>query len=142
MGAYPECYLDEIVETQGLLFEYIAEMEPKVDVEDFIVTYMQSKTRSYIDRGNAYTCTKSRRELFEFFCDVDHYTLRPGAGMGGFMPNWIGQFYAYYQWQNEVPSRELIKLLPLDFMKAAYHGLHDLELDLAVAKVANALKNS
>lgn len=25
MAAYPECYLDEIVETQGKLFEYVAD---------------------------------------------------------------------------------------------------------------------
>ena len=139
MVAYSKSYLEEIVETQGLLFEYIADMRPTVDVEDFIVSYMQSQTRSFIDRADAYTSTKNKRELFEFFCETDHYVLRPGAGMDGFMPNWIGQFYAYYQWQNELSSRELIKLLPLDFMKAAYPGLHDLELDLAVAKVAKAL---
>jgi hypothetical protein len=139
MGAYPDCYLDEIVETQGLLFEHIADLTPTVDVEGFITAYMQSRTRGFIDRADAYTSNLSPRELFEFFCKTDHYTLQPGAGLGGFLPNWLGQFYAYYQWQEGTPSRELIKILPLDFMKAAYPGLHDLDLDLAVAKVAKSL---
>ena len=30
---------------------------------------------------------------------------------------------------------ELVKKIPLDFIKKAYYGLHDLELDLAVQKV-------
>lgn len=30
---------------------------------------------------------------------------------------------------------EVIKKVPLDFLKKAYYGLHDLELDLAVQKV-------
>ena len=38
-----------------------------------------------------------------------------------------------------VPSAKLIKLLPVDFMKASYMGLHDLDLDLAVDKVFKSL---
>lgn len=33
-----------------------------------------------------------------------------------------------------IPSSEIIEKLPLDFMKASYYGLHDLDLDLAVRK--------
>ena len=51
------------------------------------------------------------------------------------MPDWIGEFYAYYQWYYNLPSEEVIKKVPLDFLKKAYFGLHDLELDLAVKKV-------
>ena len=34
-----------------------------------------------------------------------------------------------------LPSAEIIKKIPLSFLKKAYYGLHDLELDLAVQKV-------
>lgn len=34
-----------------------------------------------------------------------------------------------------MPSRESVKLLPVDFMVAGYRGLHDLDLELAVKKV-------
>lgn len=53
------------------------------------------------------------------------------------MPNWIGEFYAYYQWYYDIPSSEVIKKVPLDFLIKAYNGLHDLELNLAVKKVGN-----
>ena len=33
------------------------------------------------------------------------------------------------------PSWEVIEKVPLDFLKKAYSGLHDLDLDLAVRKV-------
>ena len=52
-----------------------------------------------------------------------------------FLPDWIGEFYAYYQWYYNIPSSEVLKKVPLDFIKKAYYGLHDLELDLAVQKV-------
>ena len=55
--------------------------------------------------------------------------------MEGFMPEWIGEFYAYYQWFYNIPSKDLIDKIPLDFLKKAYYGLHDLDLPLAVKKV-------
>ena len=51
------------------------------------------------------------------------------------MPDWIGEFYAYYQWYYNIPSREVIEKVPLKFLEKAYYGLHDLELELAVKKV-------
>ena len=51
------------------------------------------------------------------------------------MPDWIGEFYAYYQWYYEIPSAEIINKVSVDFLRKAYYGLHDLELDLAVKKV-------
>ena len=56
--------------------------------------------------------------------------------MKGFMPDWIGRFYAYYQWAERKSSRESFEKVPLSFLKMAYGGLHDLDLNLAVAKVA------
>ena len=55
--------------------------------------------------------------------------------MNGFMPDWIGEFYAYYQWFYNIPSAQVIEMIPLDFLMKAYVGLHDLELELAVKKV-------
>lgn len=49
MNAYPECYVNEIVETQGKLFELVADT-PSVDFVDFIEKYMTGKTRAYLDR--------------------------------------------------------------------------------------------
>ena len=48
---------------------------------------------------------------------------------------WIGEFYAYYQWYYSIPSSEVIQKVPLSFLEKAYYGLHDLDLDLAVKKV-------
>jgi len=34
-----------------------------------------------------------------------------------FLPNWIGEFYAYYQWYYNISSLELINKVPIDFFK-------------------------
>ena len=36
---------------------------------------------------------------------------------------------------NGLPSSEVITRVPLNFLKKAYFGLHDLDLELAVRKV-------
>ena len=75
------------------------------------------------------------KTLWAYFSETEQYALKPGKALDGFMPDWIGEFYAYYQWYYNIPSAEIIEKLPLIFLKKAYYGLHDLELDLAVQKV-------
>jgi hypothetical protein len=135
MPAYPEAYLSNVVESQGKLFDYVAQQFTDKDTIDFINTYMNSETRASIDNAQAYVNTMDAKELFEYFVQTDHYKLINGKAMEGFMPDWIGEFYAYYQWLYDLPSSEVIKKIPLSFLTKAYAGLHDLDLKLAVEKV-------
>ena len=75
------------------------------------------------------------KTLWEYFCKTEEYALKDGKALAGFLPDWVGEFYAYCQWFYNIPSREVVKKIPLSFLKKAYPGLHDLELDLAVQKV-------
>lgn len=135
MRAYAEDYLSDVVETQGKLFDFVAQEFPDKDTEEFIKTYMKSNTRKSIDEAQAYVNTMDCKELWEYFLKTEQYSLKNGEGMKGFMPDWIGEFYAYYQWYYNIPSAEVVQKVPIDFLKKAYYGLHDLELDLAVKKV-------
>ena len=75
------------------------------------------------------------KDLWNYYLKTDSPILIDGKSMDGFVPAWIGEFYAYYQWYYNLPSSEIINNVPIDFLKKAYYGLHDLELDLAVQKV-------
>ena len=135
MRAYSKDYLNDVVENQGKLFDFVAQNFSNKNTEDFIKTYMQSKTRKSIDEAKAYVNTMSAKELWDYFTKTENYVLKSGKAIDGFMPDWIGEFYAYYQWYYNIPSSEVLKKVPLEFLKKAYYGLHDLELDLAVRKV-------
>ena len=74
-------------------------------------------------------------DLFNYFLKNDKYETKQGKESGGFAPNWIGQFYALFQWMYKMSSKEVVKLLPVEFMFEAYPGLHDLDLQVAVCKV-------
>ena len=139
MFAYPRDYLNDVVEKQGKLFDFVAQNFPDKDTEDFIKTYMSSKIRKSIDEAQAYVNTMDAKELWAYFTKTEGYSLKPGTAIPGFIPDWIGEFYAYYQWFYNIPSAEVLKKVPLDFLKKAYFGLHDLELDLAVQKVGEML---
>lgn len=135
MQAYSDAYLDDVVENQGKLFDFVAQSFPDKDTVEFIKAYMTSKTRKSVDEAKAYVITMDFKELWDYFSKTESYTLKTGKAIEGFMPDWIGEFYAYYQWYYNMPSSEVIKKVPVDFLMKAYHGLHDLELDLAVKKV-------
>ncbi len=135
MYAYAKDYLGDVVENQGKLFDLVAQTYPDKDTKDFIQTYMRSKTRKSIDEAKAYVNTMDARTLWDYYTETERYVLKPGKAMEGFMPDWIGEFYAYYQWYYNKSSAEIVKKVPIDFLMKAYHGLHDLDLDLAVKKV-------
>ena len=120
---------------QGKLFDLVAQKYPDKDTAAFINSYMASKTRKSIDEAKAYVNTMSAPELWDYFCKTEDFTLKDGKAIEGFMPDWIGEFYAYYQWYYNLPSSEVVKKVPVAFLEKAYGGLHDLELDLAVQKV-------
>lgn len=140
MAAYSKAYLDEIVETQGNLFEDINRYVEGIDVKYFIEKYMKGNTRSYIDSAQPYVATMDASELWKYFQKTDNFIPLQGEGIGGFLPNWIGQFYAYYQWYYNTKSSQVIEEVPLDFIIAEYQGLHDLDLESAVKKVGEQVK--
>ena len=53
MRAYAEEYLNDVVESQGKLFDLVAQEYPDKDTEEFINTYMASKARKSIDEAKA-----------------------------------------------------------------------------------------
>ena len=134
--AYPIAYRDEIVETQGKLFGRFQCEHPDADGEDFVSSYMRGTPRSRIDHAAALLANMTPAELKREFMLRDGYVIRPGRPLDPLAADWIGQFYAYYQWSQRKSSRETIEAVPLSFLKVAYRGLHDLDLPLAVAKVA------
>lgn len=238
LRGYSESYLNDVVENQGKLFDYVAHQFPFMNTEAFIIDYMNSKTRKNIDDCQVYVNTKNAKDLWEYFTSTEKYQLKPGiisddpaivahpsyisktvnvalqppftlmvafengekraldigeyinndpkyqvlknrpellhspavsmcgyqtvwedkglylefhndivfvngrdikGPLDGFMPQWIGEFYAYYQWRYNMPSSEVIKRVPLRELKKVYWGLRDYPIDQAVEKVGNTL---
>ena len=132
---YDGLYLQEVAETQGALFERLQDVEPTADGVDFVRSYMKSDTRALIDEGDVYLATIGSKGLMDYYRKEDRPGLKSGEPLRGFVPNWMGQFYAHYQWQTGDRSSEIVDAIPPEWLCAAYPGLHDLSLELAVEKV-------
>lgn len=133
---YGEVYLSEVVEFQGKFFEDLQDVVPAIDSRDLIVAYMKSYTRRQLDEGHAWYLTLDSRRLKEVFLQESGYQMKPGEPLCGFMPNWLGRFYADAQWRYNVPSAKIVELLPPADLQVVYRGAHDLDLRLAVEKIA------
>lgn len=83
--------LEELL-SLGKLFDYVAMDFPDSDTEDFILAYMKSNTRRFIDEAQAYVCTMSAKDLWAYFCRTDRYVLKEGTALKGFLPDWMGSF--------------------------------------------------
>ena len=132
---YDGSYLQEISETQGILFERLQDVAPEADGIDFVRSYMKSDTRAHIDKGDVYLSTLGPKELMNYYLEENAGVLKPGIPLRGFAPNWMGQFYARYQWQTDGSSAEIVDAVPPTWLASAYPGLHDLDIKLAVEKV-------
>lgn len=52
--------------------DFVAQSYPDSDTEDFINTYMKSKTRKNIDDAMAYVNTMDAKELWKYFSDTEN----------------------------------------------------------------------
>ena len=77
-------------------------------------TYPDKDTEDFI---NAYMTSKTRQSIDQAKAYVNTMDAK--------------ELWEYYN----IPSAEVNQKIDVDFLKKAYYGLHDLDLDLAVQKV-------
>ena len=146
MSAYDEVYVAEIKRTQGKVFDKIRYELPGVDEKWFIEKYMRSNIRRLLDSANPKLAAKPSPELIHAFINREcGGEYKRGEEWGGFLPQWVGEMYSLYQWKYEMPSAELIELLPLSDMERIFVPLHQASWDVAVKKthaVVQAKTNS
>ena len=129
-------YLDEICETQEEIFMIIRDELHGVDEKWFIETYMRSRVRLLLDRGNPILANRSAKELiYTFIHEECGGGYERGSHWGGFLPGWAGYVYALYQWLYGKPSAELIDLIPLEAMERFWKPYHTICYEAAVEKI-------
>lgn len=83
MRAYSELYLNDVVENQRKLFDFVAQTYVDKNTEEFICAYMTSRTRKSIDEAKAYVNTMDAKTLLAYFSETEQYTLKPGKALEG-----------------------------------------------------------
>ena len=136
MSAYSDVYVEDIQVTQGRVFLNIRDELPGVDEKWFIKKYMKSDIRRLLDSANPKLAAKPSPELIDVFINREcGGEYERGEEWGGFLPQWVGEIYSLYQWTYNVPSAELIEILPLDVMERVYIPGHEMGYFAAVKKI-------
>ncbi len=140
-----DLYYDDIVKKQGYVFLSIREELPGVDEKWFISEYMRSNTRKFLDHANPKYAAMTCYELIEWFINWEqngkYKDYKRGETWGGFLPQWAGHMYAHYQWQYNMPSAELVEMLPLEVMERLYVPLHQIDYTAAAEKIHESVFN-
>jgi hypothetical protein len=131
---------------QGKIFYIIRDKLPGVDEKWFIETFMKSFYRSRLDEGIWIYAYKSPEAAVEWFmCEIGPGDIwsgefisaeyKKGEEWGGFLPQWAGMMYSYYQWRTGIPSAELIEQLTLEDMERIYPALHQMGWEAGANKI-------
>ena len=91
------------------------------------------KTRRTVHGNTQLECMKKMEEL-EKELNTNNKPKNKQTLVEGFYAGLDREFYAYYQWYYNISGSEVLQKIPVEFLKKAYYGLHDLQLELAVKK--------
>ncbi|SKB46227.1 hypothetical protein SAMN06296386_10169 [Lachnospiraceae bacterium] len=122
-------YTDDLAEETGRLFFHWA--EDHLDMDKMITQYMSSHFRENVDKRYAKFCTQMWYEMAEQFESV-----QGDAEYDVVLCDWLGNFYTYLQAYTGKSSKEIIGQYPFQEMYMKSNVLHDLDMELAVKKVA------
>ena len=121
MNEKMDLYIDDLAENQGVLFTKA--VEQGFDLCSFANMYLRSSPRGFMDKCYPYWMT-----LLE--------VQKTAEWQDTWEAEWFGEFYAWYQYLTNIPSVQIAESVSPEFLHAHYNVLHDLDIRLAVKKLA------
>lgn len=129
-----DVYSTEVYETQGKLFEMVNDMN--IDTEEFVTKFMCGRLRNHLDIRQAYYCNLSAAEMLKIQLNQCKYHPKR-ISYDPIMCNWMGEFYQLLADFTGLPSSKVIRILPFKKLYRMSLVLHDMDIKLAVSKVAS-----
>jgi hypothetical protein len=125
------------MQKQGNIFLDIRTALPNVDEKWFIEKFMKSRVRRLLDHASPKFAAMPSPELIDYFMQEEtEEDYKRGDEWGGFLPQWVGMMYALLQYEHNIPSAQLIEILPLNEMERLYPALHQLGFAAAAEKIS------
>lgn len=132
MNEKMDLYIDDLAENQGVLFTKA--VEQGFDLCSFANMYLRSSPRDFMDKCYPYWMTLIPSIL------IDKLPLskvqKTAEWQDTWEAEWFGEFYAWYQYLTNLPSVQIAESVSPEFLHAHYNVLHDLDIKLAVKKLA------
>lgn len=137
-NSYSDWWLHKDMENMGFFFEYCdlycKELyNVQIDKLKFVEAFMNSGLREETETGNPRMLAQSAYDDVEVFVDVDcnndlsKFTVKGEPER--FIKDqlyWVGWMYAYLHYEEDILSKDLIKILPLKDMLQYYYAGHQM----------------
>lgn len=151
-NCYSDWWLNKDMENMGFFFEYCDEYcrqlyRVGIDKLKFIEAFMKSGLREETETGNPRMLAQAAMDDVEVFVEADYKGSLDEFKLKGkpqeFLKDqlyWIGWMYAYLHYQEDILSKDLIKVLPLKDMLRYYYAGHQMSKEAFYDSVKEAFK--
>lgn len=136
---YDKWWLRKDMENMGYIFEYCNKYCNKlfgVDIDriKFLSAFMISQLRFEMETGHERLLSQSAEDSVRMFIEVDcddeiEQFKRTKETIDNYAYNqlyWVGWMYAYLHFRQDILSRELVKILPIEKMLEHYYLGHEM----------------
>lgn len=122
---YGKDYLSDACKMQARLFDGLYSIDKHIVEADFINKFMVSRCKELLDHANPRLINATVLEVYDAYYELGgEEPLRVEEAMQPYYAPqqlyWVGLMYEYVHWYYNIPSAQLIDLLPLDTMLFAY----------------------
>lgn len=159
-NTYYDYWLSKDMENMGYLFEYCdtfchqyLEKQGEttllckyVDRDKFLNTFMCSKMRLEMEDNHPKLLSQAAIDSFFLYIEVDckgdieqFLTDTEPASLPKNMYYWVGWAYSYIHHQADIHFKDLVSLLPLNYMLENYHVGHEMDISIFYDKVKERL---
>jgi len=151
-NCYEQWWLRKDMENMGYIFEYCNKycqklFGVKINRKKFINAFMKSNLRYEMETGHQRLLSQSAIDTVKMFIEIDcnnnieQFRQDTKEVYKYHQLYWIGWMYAYLHFRENILSRDLIQLLPLDVMLKHYKLGHEMDKEVYYNHVSNVFAN-
>lgn len=136
--AYDKVYLDCAKRVLGRMFDF-AVYDLKYPLEEFFELFIKSGVAERFGKGD-YTILAGKsgvEVVYEVLekSEIEVERVKPKYTMNRSEEYWTGWALAHYQWETALNFEEIVKFIPIHYVKALYSPYHEMDIRHFVDKM-------
>lgn len=150
---YDEWWLPKDMERMGYMFEYcdtecLNRYNTKIDKIKLMTAFMNSDFRELMEQGHpkflSQASTDSLKQWIQtdYNNDIEEFVTKKDLEFEHNQMYWVGWIYAYIHFASKLPSKELVKALPIETMIEQYYTGHEVSKENYYDKIKDIITTS
>ena len=153
MKCYDEWWLPKDMENMGYLFEYCDKYckvlyNIQIDKIKLLTAFMCSEFRKEMEEGHPKFLSQAAKDSLVQWLNVDYdgdisaFKTRTKEKYAENQMYWIGWMYGYIHFRTKLPSKEIVKELPITEMLQHYYLGHEMSKQVYFDRISNRFSES